>query len=307
MDVSIRLLWHKQAQFAGYLLAEALDLGKERGISIVCEGLDFSSKPVDAVLSGKVDMAVASPSHVLESAHPDRLQVILAIQQTSPLVYPARSSSGIRSVSDLAGRKVGVWPGEEDLELRWMLARAGVPDSAVERIPMPDTVGPFLTGEIDCAQMTSYHELHQIEAELGRDHLTILSAEPLGCSLLKDGLVAASARIAAEPKVVQAVVDAVLEGWTIAFDDPARAVDVCFAARPDMTKEEHRAQLAEIRHLSLQGATLTKGLGYPDPSHAARAAEALAATEGGAPAHADICNTNFWSAAPPAYRRKSWP
>ena len=33
-EIRIRLLWHKQAQFAGYLLAEQLDLGREAGVKI---------------------------------------------------------------------------------------------------------------------------------------------------------------------------------------------------------------------------------------------------------------------------------
>mgnify|MGYP005828919025 CR=1 FL=1 len=50
--VRIRLLWYKQAQFAGYLLAERLGLGRARGVEIVCEGLDFAAKHVEAVLTG---------------------------------------------------------------------------------------------------------------------------------------------------------------------------------------------------------------------------------------------------------------
>jgi len=58
--IRIRLLWHKQAQFAGYLLAEELGLARARGVEIVCEGLDFSCKHVNAVLEGRAEMAVAS-------------------------------------------------------------------------------------------------------------------------------------------------------------------------------------------------------------------------------------------------------
>ena len=52
-EIRIRLLWHKQAQFAGYLLAEQLGLGERAGVRIICEGLDFSCKHVNAVLTGR--------------------------------------------------------------------------------------------------------------------------------------------------------------------------------------------------------------------------------------------------------------
>ena len=304
--VRIRLLWHKQAQFAGYLLAEKLGLARGKGVEIVCEGLDFSSKHVAAVLSGATQMAVASPAHVLESARPEALRFVLAIQQESPLVYPARRADGIATLSDLAGRKVGVWPGHEDLELRWMLQRAGVAPDAVERLEMPDTVGPFLAGETASGQMTSYHELHQVEDTLGHDALTIFSGKDLDCSLLKDGLVVDKVFLQERSEVVQAIVDAVLEGWTIAFTDPKLAVEACVEVRPDMSAEDQRRQLADIRALSLVNATLSHGLGYPDPQHVERAIEAIESVEGRTPGFTEILDLRFWQAAPAAFRERTW-
>ncbi|WP_157973687.1 ABC transporter substrate-binding protein [Tropicimonas sp. IMCC34043] len=305
-EIRIRLLWHKQAQFAGYLLAEALGLARPAGVKIVCEGLDFSNKHVGAVLAGKTQMAVASPAHMLESADPAALRWLLTIQQESPLVYPARRGDGISTLADLAGRSAGVWPGHEDLELRWMLKSAGLPDGAVTRIEMPDTTGPFLAGEIATGQMTSYHELHQVERQIPAEDLVIFDARTSGCSILKDGLIASAALCRDEPEVVQAVVDAVLEGWTIAFTDPERAIAACLDARPDRTRAEETAQLAAIRRLSLCGATLSHGLGYPDPTHMARAAQALSEVEGHAPDTDGLICPGFWQAAPAGFRRADW-
>ena len=304
--VRIRLLWHKQAQFAGYLLAEKLGLARGKGVDLVCEGLDFTMKHVASVLSGATHMAVASPSHILESAAPERLLFILAIQQKSPLVYPVRIADGIGTLADLAGREVGVWPGHEDLELRWMLQRAGLAADAVRRIEMPDTTGPFIAGDLASAQMTSYHELHVAEEALGRDALRVFSADSHDCSLLKDGLVVARDFAGQSPAVVQAVVDAVLEGWTIAFREPERAVEACLEARPDMSADEHRRQLADIRALSLTGATLSHGLGYPDPTHVTRAAAAMKAVEGRDVPHQGTMDPRFWQAAPARFRERNW-
>ena len=305
--VRIRLLWHKQAQFAGYLLAERLGLARDAGVEIVCEGLDFSCKHVAAVLTGRSEMAVASPAHLLESESPERLRWLLAIQQESPLVYPARRAEGIKNLADLAGREVGVWPGHEDLEFRWMLVKAGVPADAVTRVEMPDTVRPFLAGEIASGQMTNYHELHQVEQAGAADDLVIFKAEPYGASILKDGLIADARLCADEPEVVQAVVDAVLAGWTLAFSDEEQALDACCAARPDMSRAEQARQLAAIRALSLTGATLAEGLGYPDPEHMTRAVTALTDVGEVTPPVEGLRDDRFWRHSPPAFRRRDWP
>ena len=305
--VRIRLLWHKQAQFAGYLLAESLGLARHAGIDIVCEGLDFACKHVEAVLTGQSEMAVASPAHLLESRSPERLRWLLAIQQKSPLVYPARRSDGIAELGDLAGRKVGVWPGHEDLELRWMLSKAGLPAEAVTRVEMPDTVKPFLAGETASGQMTNYHELHQVEETVAKDDLVLFEAAPYGATILKDGLIADAGLCEDEPALVQAVVDAVLQGWTLAFTEPQRALEACCAARPDMSHAEQARQLQAIRELSLTGATLSQGLGYPDPDHMAKAATALAEVGETAPSTVGLADPGFWHNAPAEFRRSDWP
>lgn len=305
--VRIRLLWHPQAQFAGYHVAEHLRLAD--GIELVCQPMTPGQGPVEAVLERRVEMAVASPSHLIESGDPGALSLLLAIQQESPLVYPVKRGAGIHILHDLVGRKVGVWPGQEDLEFRWMLIKAGVAVSAVARIPLPDTVQPFVAGAIDCAQMTTYHELHQAEHAFGHDALHLFSAADVGASLLKDGLIARKDWLARNHAVAQAAVDAVLQGWTRAFSDERLALDVCAQVRPDMTRDEHAAQLRDIRALSLRNATLSHGLGYPDPQHAARALQAMRDVEGHAPAlgAADIVDNSFWQATPARWRATSWP
>ncbi len=306
--VRIRLLWHPQAQFAGYHIAEQLGLGSAAGIAIRCEPIRFDQGGITALKAGDAEMAVASPSHVLESDIASGLRFILAIQQESSLVYPVRASSGITALSDLAGRRVGVWPGHEDLELRWMLKKAGVPEGAVTRVPMANTLDAFLAGQVDCAQMTIYHERHLVEAALGHDALRLFSAAPFGASLVKDGLVVKHEWLAANRDIAQAVVDAVLEGWSLAFTDTERALAICQRVRPDMTAAEHRAQLRDIRVLSCRGATLTHGLGYPDPEHVARALTAmrdLGMTAPGVRA-GDVADPSLWTAAPSSWRSRTW-
>lgn len=306
--IRVRLLWRPQAQFAGYHIAEHLRLAAHAGVELACEPIRFDEGSMAALKSGSAEMAVASPSHLLESGFASGLRFILAVQQESALVYPVRISSGINRIAALVGRRVGVWPGGEDLELRWMLQKAGVTDGAVTRVPMKDTIGAFLTGEVDCAQMTTYHELHKVEEAIGQRNLRLFSAHDVGASLLKDGLIVRQDWLTANRQAAQAAVDAILEGWTIAFTDPDRAVAICREVRPDMPIEEHKAQLAGIRKLSCQHATLTHGLGHPDPEHVRRALTAMRDLHMLTPevAAEAIADDSLWQAAPAKLRSRAW-
>ncbi|MDQ0394360.1 ABC transporter substrate-binding protein [Labrys monachus] len=307
-NIRIRLLWHPQAQFAGYLLAQHDRLGEARGIAVECVPLDFGTGPIEALLAGDVAMAVASPAHMLESGHADELVMLLAIQQASALVYPARISAGIHGVADLAGKRIGVWPGREDLELRWFLHRSGIEAGRYQCIAMNDTVAGLLDGTVDCAQMTVYHEIHHLEEEAGSlADFSIFRASEADASLLKDGLIARRDWVEAHPAETQAVIDTVLEGWTLAFTDPDAAVSLCARLRPDMAPAEHRRQLGDIRALAMTGATLREGLGFPDPLHMRRALQAMADVEH--PYEKDttsLVDGRFWTGAPAALRSSSW-
>lgn len=308
VPIRIRLLWHPQAQFAGYLLAERKRLGEPR-VSISCVPMRFDRGPIEALRAGDVEFCVASPSHMLESGAAAELVMVLAIQQASALVYPARRSAGIGTVQDLAGRRIGVWPGREHLELLWMLHRAGVDPGTVTFVPLNDTLEGMLGGLTDCAQMTSYHEIHHLEHRVGSlDDFAVFRAADVDASLLKDGLIARRDWVEQHPTETQAVVDAVLAGWTLAFRDPDVAVAACEAARPDMSHIEHARQLADIGALVRTGATLTEGLGYPDPHHMSRATDAMAAVMGtaAAPGVARAVDTSFWAAAPEPSRSRAW-
>ena len=308
MDVRIRLLWFPQAQFAGYLLAEQETRLEENGPRIICQGADLSTGPTTALLQGECEFAVASPAHILESGASADLVWLLTIQQESPLVYPVSRTSGIENPGDLSGCRVAVWPGNEDLELQWMIARAGLDANRVRLLPVADTVAAYLGGEADCAQMTTYHELHQLEAALpGREEFRLLRAADQGIGLLKDGLIARRDYVEKNETLVQDVVCAVLAGWTLAFTDTEAAIEACLAVRPELDREDQARQLEDIRVLSRNGATRSHGLGYPDPAHAESALAAARETGllGSFVTASEMTVQRFWHSVPPAFRRQA--
>ena len=308
-SVRLRLLWHPQPQFAGALLAEHAGLARRRGVPLRCQAMVPGQGPVEALMAGDAELAIASPAHLLESAEPSALALLLAFQQESPLVYPARRDRGVAAIGDLAGKRVAVWPGGEDLEFRWMLARAGVDAATVERVATLDTVAALLEGEVACAQMTTYHEYRAFLAGGGEpESVVVFRAAGQAADLIKDGVLARRDWIESDPARAQATVDSLLEGWTHALDEPQRALALCRELRPDMDRDHHEEQYQDIRALILSGATLQQGLGCPLESHMERAARALAEVETrrlDEPAGAFV-DARFWRAAPEALRRSDW-
>lgn len=308
-EVTLRLLWRFQAQFAGYLVAEHEGLAKRRGIDLRCQPIDFAEGGMKALLRGACDMAIASPAHLVESEAPGRLAFALAVQQASPLVYPVRKRAGIATPKDLEGRTAAIWPSGEDLELRWMLLKAGADPEKVKRLPTGDTVGAFVEGRADCAQMTTYHEIHEMEAHgLPLDAVTLFRPADWDAALLKDGLIIRRDWIGTDDTLLQDLVEICLEGWQIAFTDPERAVAVCARARPDMSVEDHARQLEHMKDLATCGPALKEGFAVPHRDHVRRAIDAVTAVEGhGAELDPDeIAVRRYWQAAPADLKAMPW-
>lgn len=307
--IRLRLLWHPQPQFAGALVAQHEGIAARHGIALDCQPMSFEEGPVDAVLNGNAEMCIASPSHLLESRDPGALSYILTIQQDSPLIYPALTAHGVQGLADLAGKRIAVWPGGEDLELRWMLARAGLGGDAVDLVPTGDTVGALLAGEVTCAQMTDYHEYPEYLEKGGRaGDVVAFRARDTGQALLKDGLIARRDWLARHPETAQATVNALLEGWGAALSDRAATIALCRRLRPDLDEAHQALQYDRLREIILVGNTLTHGLGYPAPDHLTRPIRAMHETgepEPGAPAE-DFLDGRFWAAAPQSLRRRAW-
>lgn len=308
-EIRLRLLWHPQAQFIGYLLAEHRGLARRRGIALTCEPIDFRQGGMSALLSGACDLAIASPAHLVESEAPERLAFLMAVQQASPLVYPVRKSAGIATPADLAGRRAAVWPGGEDLEFRWMLRKAGIAPATVARLPTADTVEALVSGAADCAQMTVYHELHEMEHRgLPLSEVELFRPADYDAVLLKDGLIARRDWIGREDALLQDLIELFLEGWQMAFADPDLAVAVCHEVRPDMSEHHHRVQLGHMRELAASGHALAEGFAVPHASYVQRALDAMHDVDGHAPALAaeEIAERRYWAAAPAELKAMAW-
>lgn len=307
--INLRLLWYPQAQFVGALLAEHHDFARRRGYQLECQPVDFSEGPVSAIQSGHADLCIASPSHMLESPQPESLVFLLTFQQSGSCVYLARKDHDIDSIRCLAGKRIAVWPGSEDLELKWMLFKAGVPLSAIEFVPTVDTVQMLMEGQVSCAQMTTYNEYLKF-LKLGGDESTVLTlhARDYDADLIKDGVVALKSWVESDTGRVQAVVDSLLAGWTHALSHRSDAIDLCKRIRADVEEEHHQMQYCEIKKLIVCGATNSHGLGFPHTDHLKKAASAVSDVED---RQFDfdvnrLVDTQYWQAAEPSLRRTAW-
>src|SRR5690554_3460442 len=108
--VRLQLQWLPQGQFAGYFAAKDQGFFEEAGldVEIIPSGGDIV--PQDALASGDVDYAIAWVPKVLGSIEAGaNVTNIAQIFQRSGTLQVAWADSGIESVADFEGKKIGSW------------------------------------------------------------------------------------------------------------------------------------------------------------------------------------------------------
>ncbi len=264
--VSFRLLWVPQAQFAGVLVADGKGFFEEEGIDLDIRPAGPDLKPHVTVASGTDDMGITIPNSIL-SANSNGADLIAVAQefQDSANRYVAKKSTGIKTLKDVKGRKVGLWTGGDEVEFMAMLGKVGLTEKDVEVIPQGFTTAPFLEGEYDVSMVTTYNELNQIlKSGVGIDELTIISPDTYECAIVGDVVFTTKSYADKNPELVTKVVRAILKGWQYAKDHPEEAVEIIVKSNQELAKEEQVAQLRSALELVFSREALQpgKGIGY---------------------------------------------
>lgn len=221
-------VWYPQAQFAGFLVALDKGFYRRQGIELELVPASAARSALDALASGEVDFAVGwLTSAIQRREHGVPLVNLAQVIQRSSMMLVAMKSSGIQSVADMAGRKVGLWSGDLSIPPRALFARLGI---EVVEVPQSYTVNLFLRGGIDVASAMWFNEYHTIiESGVDPEELSAFLLSEQGVNFPEDGLYALETTVQRDPALVEAFTTASLEGWRYAFDHPEEALDIVLA------------------------------------------------------------------------------
>jgi NitT/TauT family transport system substrate-binding protein len=243
-SISLQLQWLPQAQFAGYYVA--LDQGyfEEEGfddVEIIPSGGDIV--PQDALVAGDVDFAVAWVPKVLGTleATGAELTDIAQVYQKSGTLQVSWADSGIESVADFEGKRIGSWGFGNEWEIFAAMAEDDLDASSVSITTQDFSMNALLDGDVDAAQAMTYNEwaqvLEVVNPETGElyqpEDFNVISYEDTSGAMLQDALWADTQRLEDDPAYADAAVrflKAVTKGWVFARDNPEEAATITYDA-----------------------------------------------------------------------------
>ncbi|WP_449393676.1 ABC transporter substrate-binding protein [Devosia riboflavina] len=232
--LTLQLKWVTQAQFAGYLVAEAKGFYDEEDIDLTILPGGPNIAPEQVIAGGGADIIVtwmAAGMAARESGVP--LVNIAQPFKRSGLMMICPVEKEIKTVADFPGHTLGVWFfGNEYPFFAWMNKEGIATDGSaggVTVLQQSFDIQPMIQGQADCISVMTYNEYGQaLDAGYGPDNLTIFNYTEMGNDLLEDGLYVLEDSLS-DPAKVDAYtrfVKASMKGWQYALDNPEEAAQI---------------------------------------------------------------------------------
>jgi NitT/TauT family transport system substrate-binding protein len=265
--LTFQLNWTAGGANAGFAAALGEGYYKAAGLDVTIVQGNGSGNTAQLVASGRAQLAYADAvavSQLIAKGAP--MKVVSTIYQSNPNEVSALTKTGIKSISDLKGKKVGVPAGSSQTTMLPLFLKAnGLKEQDMVTLNMPVTsmVPALLQGQVDAilGSMDSY----QIQLEQQGASLDNYRFADYGVPTVSTSIFASEAFIKDNPEVLKKFIAASLKGWSFALDNPDKAVKHLKTTFPDLNEKLATAELAAITPLFCSGGA--KFVGKAEDAH----------------------------------------
>ncbi|ROQ18531.1 diguanylate cyclase (GGDEF)-like protein [Marinimicrobium koreense] len=224
VEVAIQLKWRHQFQFAGYYAAIEQGYYRDAGLNVTLYERSESRSPIDQLMSGRVEFAVADTGALIYRASGVPLVALAAIFQSSPSVLVTRADGPIDSLYDLKNQPVMLSGGYMNAELLAMLANAGMAVDDVQVVPSETSLEPLISGEV--AGYNGYSTNEPFEFTRRAIPYRVFRPSDYGIDFYGDILLTTETMLNTAPDVTRNFLEATRRGWDYALTHPDKVVDL---------------------------------------------------------------------------------
>ena len=225
-NVRLVMPFRPDVQFAPFYMAQENGYFTEQGLTVTFEHM-AENEAVSLVGAGEVPFAIVSGEQVL-LARAQGLPVVyvMAWWHDYPVAVAAPEDSGIETVQDLAGKRIGIpgLYGASYIGYRALLRAEGMAEDAATL----DSIGysqveAMLAGQEDAVVIYANNEPAQLAAQ-GMPMNVIRVADSV--HLASNGLIISETMLEENPMLVQRMTTAIWQGIEASLQDPDQAFEV---------------------------------------------------------------------------------
>ena len=243
--------WKAQAEHGGYYQALAEGLYRKRGLDVHIVQGGPAVNVGQMLAGGAADFGIGSNGFVplnlvREGAH---IRAVMAVFQKDPQVLITHPRADIHGLADMRGKPILISDAAQATFWIWLKAKFGFEDSQIRKYTF--NFAPFLTDPDAIQEGYISSEPYLIERE-GHFKPQVYQLADYGYPGYANMVLVPQHWIDERPEVVQAFVEASIEGWAqYLFGNPSPGDAAIKRDNPDMTDDvlaQAREKLRELGH-----------------------------------------------------------
>ncbi|WP_198668429.1 ABC transporter substrate-binding protein [Streptomyces triticisoli] len=271
--VRVVLQWVAQAQFAGYYAAKEKGFYDKACLDVTIQEGGVNIVPQQVLSAGNAEFAVSHVTKTMVTREQGADLVNIGQEfQRGAYLQVAWADSGIKTLADLKGKRVGSWGYGNELTLFAAMRGSGVdPKKDAKIIQQPFDMSLLLKREVDAAQAKTFNEYAQLlettNPKTGKlyqpSDFVAINLQDAGYQTLEDGIYAKESWLAKKENQETAAkfLKATYEGWGYCRDELAGCVDIVLKNGSALGKGHQTWMLNEVNKLIWPA---EKGVGMMD-------------------------------------------
>lgn len=227
-QVTLQPTWFEQFQFAGYYIAKEKGFYKDVGLDVTIKAYKFGIDAVQQINDGEIDFAVGYETLILERAKNQKIVILYALFQSSPLALLSTKASKINIINEFAGKKIMTTKADiAQVSLKAMLNANHIAIKDLNLIPHSHNINSLVNKETDL--ITAYISKTPYDLTKMGVEYNLFDPKDYGFDMYSDFLYTSEVLVAKDINTVKAFKAASLKGWQYAFSHITETVDLIFA------------------------------------------------------------------------------
>ena len=255
--------WKPQAEQGGFYQAKALGLYEKAGLNVTLRGGGPGVNIPQLLGAGAIDLGMGSnsfiPLNMVRAGVPAK--AVMAAFQKDPQVLITHPRDDISTLADIKERPVMIADASVNAFWVWLRAKYAFSDRQIRKYTF--NLAPFLVNKEAIQQGYVTSEPYTIATRGGFEPQVFLLSD-YGYPSYAAMVLAQNQLIEQRPELVQAFVNASIEGWqSYVYGDPTPGNQLILAANPEMRQDIINQAIEQIRSRAMLASSDTEknGLG----------------------------------------------
>jgi NitT/TauT family transport system substrate-binding protein len=250
--IKFQLDWRFEGPAALFQVPATKGFFKDEKLNVTVDAGNGSGGAVTRVASGTYDMGFADLAALMEfhannPTAPNKPVAVMMVYNNTPAAVLALKKSGIKTPSDLSGKKLGAPVFDAGRKAWPIFAKAnGISNVAWTAMDPPLRETMLVRGDIDAITGFSFTSLLNLEARgVKAEDVVVLPYPQFGVKLYGNAIIASEEFVKKNPEAIKAFLRAFTKGVKAVIADPVGAVETV-KARDGIINSE-----LELRRLKL--------------------------------------------------------